>query len=102
MTFLPSQARPPRSRRLPPWPPMISIASIFNRTEREEKTMAGMLIRGGRVVDGTGAPAYRADVRVRDGFISEIAPSLAPVADERVFDAEGCEVTPGFIEVHTH
>ena len=64
--------------------------------------MTGMLIRGGRVVDGTGAPAYPADVRVTDGLISEIGQDLAPAAHERVFDAAGCEVTPGFIEVHTH
>jgi N-acyl-D-aspartate/D-glutamate deacylase len=64
--------------------------------------MTGMLIRGGRVVDGTGAPAYLADVRVTDGVISEIGQSLAPAIGERVFHADGCEVTPGFIEVHTH
>ncbi|MBW8812890.1 MAG: amidohydrolase family protein [Caulobacterales bacterium] len=64
--------------------------------------MSGMLIRGGRVVDGTGAPAYLADVRVTDGVISEIGQGLAPKGDERVFDAAGCEVTPGVIEVHTH
>src|SRR5215211_4093324 len=64
--------------------------------------MEGMLIRGGRVVDGTGAPAYRADVRVQNGLIAEIAPGLTPVSGERVFEAAGCEVTPGFIEVHTH
>jgi N-acyl-D-amino-acid deacylase len=64
--------------------------------------MTGMLIRGGRVVDGTGAPAYAADVRVRDGTIVEIAPNLSAAPEERVFDAAGCEVTPGFIEPHTH
>ena len=64
--------------------------------------MTGMLIRGGRVVDGTGAPAYLADVRVTDGVISEIGQGLAPAIGERVFHAAGCEVTPGFIEVHTH
>ncbi len=64
--------------------------------------MSGMLIQGGRVVDGTGAAAYKADVRVKDGVIAEIAPGLSPAAGERVFDASGCEVTPGFIEPHTH
>lgn len=61
-----------------------------------------LLIRGGTVVDGTLAPAYRADVRIRDGVIAEIAPSLQPRAGERVFDAKGCHVAPGFIESHTH
>jgi len=63
--------------------------------------MTDMLIRNGTVVDGTGAPAYKADVRVRDGAIVEIGAGLAP-SGERVFDAQGCYVTPGFIESHTH
>ena len=61
-----------------------------------------MLIRNGTVVDGTGADSYRADVRVRDGRVHEIAQGLEPADGERVFDADGCIVTPGFIEPHTH
>lgn len=60
------------------------------------------LIRGGIVVDGTGAPRRAADVRVRGGVITEVAPGLAPEAGEEVFPAEGCFVAPGFIESHTH
>jgi N-acyl-D-amino-acid deacylase len=60
------------------------------------------LIRNGTVVDGTGRPAYRADVRIRAGRIAEIAPQLEPRDNERVFDASGCYVTPGFIEAHNH
>ena len=61
-----------------------------------------LLIRNGTVVDGTGAPAYRADVRIRDGVITEIANDLAPGAGETDYDADGCFVAPGFIESHTH
>ena len=61
-----------------------------------------VLIRRGTIVDGTGAPAYRGDVRVRGGVISEIAAALEPAAAERVFDATDCYVAPGFIESHTH
>ena len=64
--------------------------------------MSDMLIKGGTVIDGTGAPARRADVRVRNGVIRRVAPDLAPEPGERVFDASGCQVTPGFIESHTH
>ncbi|MEZ4333719.1 MAG: amidohydrolase family protein [Myxococcota bacterium] len=60
------------------------------------------LIRGGTVVDGSGAPAFRADVRIRQGTIVEVAPGLEPVAGEHVDDATGCSVAPGFIESHTH
>ncbi len=64
--------------------------------------MSGILISGGTVVDGTGAPAVRADVRVRNGVIAEVGQNLAAQSGERVFDATGCLVTPGFIESHTH
>ena len=63
--------------------------------------MAGLLVRGGSVLDGTGAAAVRADVRVRNGIITEVGPNLA-VGDEQELDASGCSVAPGFIDVHTH
>ncbi len=66
------------------------------------ESQSDRLIRGGTVVDGTGATAFRADVRVRNGVISELAPALEPLPGELVHDARGCHVAPGFIESHTH
>ena len=63
--------------------------------------MSDILIRGGTVIDGTGAKGFLADVRVADGTIVEVGQNLAP-RGEREFDATGCYVTPGFIESHTH
>jgi N-acyl-D-aspartate/D-glutamate deacylase len=60
-----------------------------------------LLIRGGDVVDGTGAERRRADVRVRNGVIVEVGSDLA-VDGEHVFDATGATVTPGFIDTHAH
>ena len=61
--------------------------------------MSEIAIRGGTVVDGTGAQGYEADVLVRDGRIAEIGSGLSA---ERELDASGCVVAPGFIDIHTH
>jgi len=60
---------------------------------------AELVIRGGVVVDGTGAPGRRADVAIAGGRVTEIADGLE---GDRVIDAGGCVVAPGFIDIHTH
>jgi N-acyl-D-aspartate/D-glutamate deacylase len=59
-----------------------------------------IVIRGGRIADGTGLPGYVADVGVRDGRIVKIGRITGDA--RRVLDADGLAVTPGFIDVHTH
>ena len=59
-----------------------------------------LLVRGGTVVDGTGAPARAADVGVRDGRVVDVGEVDAKAA--RTIDADGLLVTPGFVDVHTH
>jgi N-acyl-D-aspartate/D-glutamate deacylase len=61
--------------------------------------MSSIVIRGGRVVDGTGRPGYAADVLVRDGRIAAIGPRLS---GDETLDASGAVVAPGFIDIHTH
>ena len=61
------------------------------------------LIAGGTVVDGSGAPARRADVLVRDGRIAFIGDVDGATIDaRRRFDARGLVVAPGFIDAHAH
>ena len=61
-----------------------------------------LLVRGGMVVDGTGAPAQRADVLIRDGRIAAVKPELTVDQHARVIDADGLHVAPGFIDTHSH
>ena len=60
-----------------------------------------ILIRGGMVIDGSGAPGARADIAIADGRIAKLGPDL-PAEAERVIDAGGLTVTPGFIDIKTH
>jgi len=63
--------------------------------------MYDILIKGGRVADGSGAPAFVADVALKDGRIAAVGPAL-PGEARRVIDATGRMVAPGFIDPHTH
>ena len=62
--------------------------------------MFDIIIRNAQVLDGTGAPAYKADVAVKDGKIAEIGAVSGEAAE--VVEAEGLTLSPGFIDVHGH
>ena len=62
--------------------------------------MLDIVIRGGTLIDGTGAPARRADIGVRDGRI--VAVGKVDESAAEVIEAEGLMITPGFIDPHTH
>jgi len=59
-----------------------------------------LIIRGGRIVDGTGRPPYVGDVAVKDGMIAAVG--RIDGGTEAEIDATGLVVTPGFVDVHTH
>jgi N-acyl-D-aspartate/D-glutamate deacylase len=59
-----------------------------------------LVIRGGRLLDGTGAAARTADVAVRDGRVVEVG--RVGGRGHRELDADGALVTPGFVDIHTH
>jgi N-acyl-D-aspartate/D-glutamate deacylase len=63
--------------------------------------MHDLIIQGGTVVDGTGAPARTADITVSDGRITGVGDHRGEDA-ARTVDAEGLLVTPGWVDIHTH
>ncbi|HRE02779.1 MAG TPA: hypothetical protein PLV68_15875, partial [Ilumatobacteraceae bacterium] len=72
----------------------------MNETQQRPGAATELLILGGTVVDRRGE--QRADVRVRDGRVTEVAEGLTADAGETVLDAAGCVVSPGFVDLHTH
>ena len=60
------------------------------------------LIRGGLVHDAVHRDACKADILLADGKIAAIGSGLIAPADAAVFDADGLEVYPGFVDAHTH
>ena len=62
--------------------------------------MYDLVIKGGRVVDGSGAPEKRADVAVDEGRIAAVGEDLG--RGRREVNARGLLVTPGFVDIHTH
>src|SRR5262249_9580990 len=60
-----------------------------------------LLIRGGRIVDGTGNPSYVGDIAIRQGKIAAMGRLTGKTAT-RIIDVPGLTVSPGFIDIHNH
>ncbi|HVN90832.1 MAG TPA: amidohydrolase family protein [Candidatus Binataceae bacterium] len=60
-----------------------------------------VIIRGGTIIDGTRMPRYRGDVGVKAGKIAKLG-NLKNHSADKVIDAEGMNVVPGFVDLHTH
>src|SRR5205823_14952560 len=71
------------------------------RRRRGAEVTLDLLIRDGLVVDGTGAAGFRADVAVEDGRVVEVG-RLEGAQAERVVEAAGRVVCPGFVDPHSH
>ncbi len=79
----------------------MNASANLNRTEVEtDNEPYTTVIRGGRIVDGTGAPWFMGDVGIRDGIIAKVG--HVPGRGIREIDASGLTMTLGFINIHSH
>ena len=83
------------------FPILLSLILLAAPLAGQGQERFDLLIRGGRVVDGSGNPWVRADVAIRDDRIARIG-HLPEATAVRIVDAEGLVVAPGFIDPHTH
>jgi dihydroorotase/N-acyl-D-amino-acid deacylase len=81
----------------------LTVAIAFLATApRAQQPAYDLLLRNGRIIDGTGTPWYRGDVAIKGDAIVAIAPRLDPVSATRAIDVGGAVIAPGFIDIHTH
>ncbi len=80
---------------------LLLLAPLENEAQKGENPQFDVLIKNGKVLDGSSRPASKADVAVKDGIIVRLAKSIKGTA-AKVINARGLYVTPGFIDLHTH
>jgi len=83
-------------------PPLVLVCIALLGSLQAPPQPGSLLLVNGAVIDGTGAPARPASVRIRGDRIDEVGPSLRPAAAEEVIDVSGLVVAPGFIDMHSH
>jgi N-acyl-D-amino-acid deacylase len=83
------------------WSALVGFVSLIGASGQSPQQASNTLIRGAVVIDGSGAAGRRADVRIGGDRIVEIG-QLQPNTGERIVDANGLALAPGFIDTHSH
>lgn len=107
--LMPRETTRPVSFRLGTWGLRLGLLLLLSllvtsypwRSVAVAQSATSFVIVNADVVDGTGAPARRAAVRVVDGRIAEVG-DIRPTGGDRVVDARGLVLAPGFIDTHNH
>ncbi len=68
----------------------------------QKSKLKSVLIKNGKIIDGTGNPWFKADLLIENSKINEIARSIRNEDIDEVLDASGLIISPGFIDIHTH
>src|SRR5690606_6550059 len=89
-----------RPKSISGWRKAAWLRSLLSNILGGGPIMHDLVIRGGLVVDGTGAPARQADIAIDNGLVTEVGEVKA--AGKREIDAAGLVVTPGWVDIHTH
>lgn len=79
---------------------MVAAVAATGRVEADEPY--DLIIRGGRIVDGTGNPWFRGDLATRGDRIAVVGRVPADAEARRTIDADGLIVAPGFVDIHSH
>src|SRR5436190_5910839 len=77
------------------------LAAALAVTLHSQTPAYDLVLRNGRIVDGTGSPWFRGDIAIAGDVIAAIAPGITAPA-KRTIDVNGQVIAPGFIDIHTH
>jgi N-acyl-D-amino-acid deacylase len=82
--------------------PLVVLAGLLAGLGMQLPPPGTLLIVNGQVIDGTGAPPRSVAIRVQGDLVVAMAPGLTAGPTDRVIDASGLVVAPGFIDMHSH